>query len=193
MIVGLTGGIGSGKTTVAKLFYKLGVPIYVSDIEAKQLMVTNIDLVAAIKDLLGDEAYKENQLNRSYISHKVFNNKALLSKLNALVHPIVAKDFKQWYAVQEFPYVIKESAILFETNGDKECDLIITVTAPLEERVNRVVKRDGVEEKQVKARIDNQISDAEKIKHSQFVIYNITLSTTKKEIFKIHNRILKLT
>ena len=193
MIVGLTGGIGSGKTTVAKLFYKLGVPIYVSDIEAKHLMVNNVKLIESIKKLLGEESYIEGKLNRSYISHQVFNNKVLLSALNDLVHPIVAKDFKEWYAVQEFPYVIKESAILFETKGDKDCDLVITVTAPLEERINRVVKRDDVEEKQVKSRIDNQISDEEKMKQSQFVIHNITLSKTKKEIFKIHKRILKLT
>lgn len=193
MIVGLTGGIGSGKTTVAKLFYKLGVPIYVSDIEAKHLMVTDVDLIKAIKKLLGDEAYKAGKLNRSFISHQVFNDKNLLSNLNALVHPVVATNFNKWYKEQDSPYVIKESAILFETKGDKKCDLVITVTAPLEERINRVVKRDGVEEKQVKARINNQISDEEKIKQSQFVIHNMKLATTKKEVLKIHKIILKLT
>ncbi len=191
MIVGLTGGIGSGKTTVAKLFYKLGVPIYVSDLEAKQLMATNKKLIIAIQKLLGEDAYIDGALNRSYISSLVFQNKDLLSKLNAIVHPAVAKDFLRWYANQKYPYVIKESAILFETGGNKHCDLVITVTASLQERVNRVVLRDGVAEKQVKNRIANQLSDKEKIKQSDFVIHNINLSTTSTEVSLLHHKILK--
>ena len=116
MIVGLTGGIGSGKTTVAKLFHKLGVPIYVSDIEAKRIMITNEKVITEIKKLLGDEAYNdENELNRSYISEKVFKNKSLLNELNSIVHPAVAEDFLNWYKDQKAGYVIKESAILFES------------------------------------------------------------------------------
>ncbi len=190
MIVGLTGGIGSGKTTVAKLFYKLGVPIYVSDIEAKQLMISNEKLIQKIKELLGNEAYVEGKLNRSYISHQVFNNKKKLAQLNAIVHPAVAIDFMQWYKKQDKPYVIKESAILFETGGHTHCDVVITVTAPLEERINRVVLRDGTSEKQVKSRIDNQLSDEQKIKQSDYVIYNIDLKETKQEVKRIHNLII---
>lgn len=190
MIVGLTGGIGSGKTTVAKLFYKLGVPIYISDIEAKQLMVNDQQLISAIKELLGNEAYIDGELNRSYISHQVFNDKEKLTQLNAIVHPAVAADFLQWYKKQEHLYVIKESAILFETNGQKECDAVITVTAPIEERINRVVVRDGVSEKQVKSRIDNQLSDSEKIIQSDFVVYNIDLKDTIKKVRLIHKLLL---
>jgi len=191
MIVGLTGGIGSGKTTVAKLFYKLGVPIYVSDIEAKHLMVTNKNLIKAIKELLGKEAYVKGELNRSYISHQVFNNKEKLAQLNAIVHPAVAIDFLQWYQKQDSPYVIKESAILFETGGQKHCDVVITVTAPLVARINRVMLRDGTSEKQVKNRIDNQLSDQQKIKQSDYVINNVDLKATQQEVKRIHKLLLK--
>lgn len=190
MIVGLTGGIGSGKTTVAKLFNKLGVPIYVSDIEAKRLMITDAKLIHEIKTLLGDEAYDGNELNRAYVSEKIFKNKDLLNQLNALVHPIVANDFMSWYAVQNTPYVIKESAILFESGSYENCDLIITVTAPLEERINRVVLRDKVTKKQVLHRVMNQSSDEEKIDRSNFIINNITLQGSKEQVLKIHTQIL---
>ena len=133
MIVGLTGGIGSGKTTVANLFNKLGVTIYVSDIAAKRIMVTNEKVITAVKNLLGDEAYTNvNELNRSYISDQVFKNKLLLNDLNSIVHPAVAEDFLNWYKDQKVEYVIKESAILFESGSFENCDSVITVTAPLE-------------------------------------------------------------
>jgi dephospho-CoA kinase len=190
MIVGLTGGIGSGKTTVAQLFMKLGVPIYVSDIEAKKLMGTDVNLIANIKTLLGDDAYCNNELNRAYISEKVFKNKDLLSQLNALVHPVVATDFAKWKAAQQSSYVIKESAILFESGSYKNCDLIITVTAPLEERINRVMLRDKITRKQVLHRVMNQSSDADKIDKSNFIINNMTLDGAKEQVIKIHNQIL---
>lgn len=190
MIVGLTGGIGSGKTTVAKLFHELGVPIYVSDIEAKKLMVTNTKLITEIKALLGDEAYDGNELNRAYISEKVFKNKNLLNQLNALVHPAVANDFIKWEAEQNSPYVIKESAILFESGSYKNCDLIITVTAPLEVRVGRVVLRDKVTRKQVLHRVMNQSTDDDKIDRSNFIINNITFDGAEEQVAKIHRQIL---
>lgn len=190
MIVGLTGGIGSGKTTVAKLFYKLGVPIYVTDIEAKKLMVTNKDLIEEIKNLLGSEAYIEGELNRSYISNKVFRNKELLTQLNQIVHPAVAIDFYKWYQQQESNYVIKESAILFESGSYENCDLIITVTAPLVERIKRVVARDKISEEQVEARIKNQLSEEEKILKSNYVIYNEDLEETKRQVVEINTTIL---
>lgn len=190
MIVGLTGGIGSGKTTVAKLFHELGVPIYVSDIKAKKLMVTNAKLITEIKALLGDEAYDGNELNRAYISEKVFKNKNLLNQLNALVHPAVANDFIKWEAEQNSPYVIKESAILFESGSYKNCDLIITVTAPLEVRVGRVVLRDKVTRKQVLHRVMNQSTDDDKIDRSNFIINNITFDGTEEQVAKIHRQIL---
>lgn len=190
MIVGLTGGIGSGKTTVAKLFNDLGVPIYVSDIEAKQIMVTNESLINKIKGLLGEEAYINKELNRTYISSKVFENKKLLNELNKLVHPTVAEDFLKWYNKQDEQYVIKESAILFESGSYKNCDLVITVTAPLEERINRVVFRDGVTRKQVLHRVMNQLSDEDKIDRSNFIVSNKTIEGARNQVEKINTQIL---
>ncbi len=190
MIIGLTGGIGSGKTTVAKMFFELGVPIYVSDIEAKKLMVANANLVDGIKELLGEEAYHGNELDRAYISRKVFKNKALLHELNKLVHPVVATDFNKWKLAQKSSYVIKESAILFESGSYENCDLIITVTAPLEERISRVMLRDKVSKKQVLHRVMNQSSDDDKIDRSNFIINNITVESAKAQVAKIHNQIL---
>ena len=190
MIIGLTGGIGSGKTTIANLFKDLGIPIYVSDIEAKRIMVTNEKLIYAIKELLGDEAYKNEELNRAYISSKVFENKELLNELNKLVHPTVAEDFLIWYNKQDAPYVIKESAILFESGSYKNCDLVITVTAPLEERINRVVLRDGVTRKQVLHRVMNQLNDEDKIDRSSFIIINKTIEGAKNQVEKINAQIL---
>lgn len=193
MIVGLTGGIGSGKTTVANLFNKLGVPIYVSDIEAKRIMVTNTKVITAIKNLLGDEAYNEkNELNRSYISEQVFKNKSLLNDLNSIVHPAVAEDFLNWYKDQEAEYVIKESAILFESGSFENCDSVITVTAPLEERINRVILRDKVTKKQVLHRVMNQLSDEDKIDRSNFIIINKTLEETEGQVEKINAQILNI-
>lgn len=190
MIVGLTGGIGSGKTTVAKFFYKLGVPIYITDLEAKKLMLTNQDLKNKIIQLLGEEAYCNNQLNRAYIAKEVFTNSEKLQQLNSLVHPVVAKDFLNWYQVQQTDYVIKESAILFESGSYKNCELIITVTAPIEERVNRVVLRDNTNKNAVKNRIKNQMSDEEKIHQSHFVIHNTHLKDTQDQVAKINTSIL---
>lgn len=190
MIIGLTGGIGSGKTTITKLFYKLGIPIYVSDIEAKKLMVSDVNLIFEIKQLLGDDSYNDTELNRAYISKKVFEDKSLLHQLNALVHPAVAKDFLKWYQSQDAPYVIKESAILFESGSYTNCDVIITVTAPLEERIKRVMLRDNVTKKQVLHRVMNQLSDEEKIDRSNFIINNLTLEGAEEQVVKIHNQIL---
>ena len=190
MIVGLTGGIGSGKTTVAKMFEGLGVPVYVSDIEAKQLMVTNSTIIKEVTELFGSEAYIDGQLNRSLIAEKAFNNPNVLAQLNGIVHPVVGQHFKAWVAKQEFPYVIKEAAILFESGGDATCDFVITVTAPMEERINRVMQRDEVTDKQVKDRINNQMSDKEKIAKSDFVINNIDRSETEQRVIEINSIIL---
>lgn len=190
MIVGLTGGIGSGKTTVAKMFYELGVPIYVSDIEAKRLMVSNSQLIVNITALLGEEAYINKTLNRKYISEKVFKNKELLSALNKLVHPVVASDFEKWYQQQNTTYVIKESAILFESGSYKNCNAIITVIAPIAARIQRVMERDKVTKKQVLHRIMNQMSDEEKIDQSDYIITNSTLAATAAQVAKIHQQII---
>lgn len=191
LIVGLTGGIGSGKTTVANMFSKLGIPIYIADEESKKLLVTSKVIKRKLIVLFGKETYKGNELNKPYIANKIFNNKTLLDKMNAIVHPKVAQHFKRWLKKQNAPYVIKESAILFESGAYESCDLIITVTAQEKLRIARVVKRDSTSEEKVRTIIKNQWPEDEKIKRSNFFIVNEKLVDTQKKVSEIHNKILK--
>ncbi len=190
MIIGLTGGIGSGKTYVASLFKELGVPIYISDLEAKQIMVTQPEVIKAIVEIFGKEAYINGQLNRKFIASQVFTKKEKLEQLNAIVHPAVANHFKHWYKQQKTAFVIKESAILFETQGNKHCDAVILVTAPMEIRIERVIKRDGASVEEIKNRMKNQWDDAKKIPLSDYVILNIDRQSVKNEVQKIYEAIL---
>ena len=190
-IVGLTGGIGSGKTTVAKQFMGLGIPVYIADEEAKKLMATSKIIQRKLIQLFGNEAYINNQLNKPYIANIIFNDKTYLQKMNAIVHPKVAQHFKKWVLKQTSPYIIKEVAILFENGGHQQCDYVITVTAPLKLRMERVLKRDNTTKENVEAIVKNQWTDAEKVKRSHFVITNTDLESTKNQVVKIHNQILK--
>lgn len=192
MIVGLTGGIGSGKTLVSSFFEALGVPVYISDIEAKKLMQTDKETVAAIKELFGDDSYSNQSLNRKFIASQVFTDTDKLNKLNAIVHPAVAKHFKTWYSKQKFDFVIKESAILFETGGEKHCDVIILVTAPIELRISRVIQRDSTTEEQVKSRINNQWDDTIKIPLADYVITNIDALKTKKKVKELYQLLIAI-
>ncbi|RLJ64279.1 dephospho-CoA kinase [Lacinutrix venerupis] len=190
--VGLTGGIGSGKTTVAKAFEALDIPIYIADDEAKKLMNNSKVIRRKLIKLFGEEAYLNGTLNKPYLAKAIFNNKELLKKMNAIVHPKVGKHFVKWKNKQTAPYVIKEAAILFENGSYKNYDYIITVTAPEETRIKRVLKRDNSNVKKVKAIIANQWPDIEKIKLSDFVIENIDIKKTKEEVLKTHQQLLKL-
>ena len=190
-VVGLTGGIGSGKTFVSELFSKLGVPVYISDKKAKKLMHTDKKLIHSITKLFGKKAYVNNNLNREYIASKVFTDKKLLEKLNAIVHPAVANDFNKWKAKQNSKFVIKEAAILFETGSYKTCDKIILVTAPEAIRIERVRKRDNVTERTVKDRMNNQWPDNQKKMLSDYVINNINRKETEDIVLKI-NESLKI-
>lgn len=192
-IVGLTGGIGSGKTTVAKVFKALGVPVYIADDEAKKLMTTSKIIRRKLVTLFGDEVYLNNQLNKPFIANIIFNDKTYLHKMNAIVHPRVAKHFTKWLEKQNSPYIIKEVAILFENEGYKQCDLVITVTAPKELRVKRLLERDKTSIEKIEAIMKNQWSDAEKVKLSNYVVENIDLETTKENVLKIHQQIINLT
>lgn len=189
-IIGLTGGIGSGKSTVANMFEKLGVPIYISDEKARFLMENSDVIKKRIVKLFGVNAYHDNSLNRSFIASKVFNNRILLSKLNAIVHPEVKIDFESWLSKQKSVYVIKEVAILFETNSQSNFDYIISVVAPLKDRVKRIIKRGRQSESDVLSIIKNQLPDSDKIKLSDFVIFNDLISNTETEILNLHNKIL---
>jgi dephospho-CoA kinase len=192
IIVGLTGGIGSGKTTVAKQFLKLGIPVYIADKEAKSLMRRSKVIKRKLIELFGTEAYINGELNKPFIANIIFNDKNYLEKMNAIVHPKVAKHFEKWVKKQESPYVIKEVAILFENGGHKACDHVITVTAPLDLRIKRLLKRDNTTVGNIESIIKNQWTDEEKIKHSNFVIENIELENTKQQILNIHKEILKM-
>ncbi len=191
IVVGLTGGIGSGKTTVAKLFKQFGVPVYIADEEAKKLMRKSKIIKRKLIQLFGVNAYIKEELNKPFIANIIFNDKSYLQKMNAIVHPRVAKHFDKWVQKQDTPYVIKEVAILFENDGYKQCDFIITVTAPKDIRIERLLQRDNTTKAKIKAIMNNQWTDDEKVKRSHFVIENVSLENTKKQVLEVHNKILK--
>ena len=191
-IIGLTGGLGSGKSTVATFFAALGVPVYNSDTEAKLVMTTDLDLIKAIKKLLGAEAYtKDGILNRKYIANIVFSNTDVLEKLNNLVHPAVRRHFLDWTKKQISTYVIQESALIFENQNQSFYDQVILVTAPEEIRIKRALKRDNTNREQIVKRIRNQMEESVKIPLSHFVIENLQLKETQKTVKKLHNQLLK--
>ena len=186
MVVGLTGGIGSGKSTIAKEFAALGIAVFNSDEQAKALIATDAQVKERIIAAFGEEAYQNGEYNRAYIAQIVFNNPEKLAILNSIVHPALAKHFKQWAKKQTSPYVLKEAAILFESGSYKDCDYIITVTAPEEVRIARVMARDHCTEAQVLARMAQQWSDAQRIALSNAVIENIDLESVKEQVKRIH-------
>ncbi|UOY06923.1 dephospho-CoA kinase [Muricauda sp. SCSIO 64092] len=190
MIVGLTGGMGSGKSTVAAFFRELGVPVYDSDEEAKLLMVDSEEVRKDIVQLFGPGAYHGKKLNKAFISKIVFNEKEKLKQLNAVVHPAVRKHFLSWVQSRDFPYVIQETALIFENKAQKNYDLVILVTAPEKVRIQRVMDRDAMSEAQIKARLGNQLSDESKIPLADHMIENIDLEQTKKDVGKLHKTIL---
>ena len=192
MRVGLTGGIGSGKTTVAGYFQELGVPVYNSDQRARELMEGDKALRSAISGLLGEEAYGEAGLDRGYIASRVFKDKALLQQLNHLVHPAVRRDFRNWAKQQKAPYVLQEAAILFENGAYKEFDRMILVTAPRELRIRRVMERDAVPRESVVARMANQWETSKKIPLADYVIENTDLENTRLQVGRIHDELVQL-
>ena len=189
-IIGLTGGIGSGKSTVAKMFNELGVPIYYSDDEAKRLMNTSDQIKKGLIDVFGQKSFENGKLNRAYIAALVFNDKEKLKNLNAIVHPEVKSNFKKWIMNQNAPYIIQENPLIFENNSQHDFDLVITVTAPEKNRIKRVMARDGLSENQVLDRVKNQLDDESKINGSDFVIINDTLNHTKIQVERINQEIL---
>jgi dephospho-CoA kinase len=190
LVVGLTGGIGSGKTTVAKMFEAEGIPVYIADDRAKQIMDRE-DIVNAVQSIFSEDVKMGSVLDRKKIREIVFNDKYLLTQLNNIVHPAVKKDFDQWKEENDaFPFIIKESAVLFENKLHTQCDLVILVTAPEEIRIKRVVERDKVSEENVKSIINNQMKDSDKIPLSDYVITNINKDLVKKEVEMIINDII---
>lgn len=191
MVVGLTGGIGSGKTTIAKWFKSQDIPVYIADKEAKALMNRSKVIKRKLTLLFGENAYKNGKLNREYLASKIFSDKTLLSKMNAIVHPKVASHFKRWLKKQDSPYIIKEAAIIFENNLENQYDYIITVVADENLRIERVMQRDNASKEKVESIINNQLSDEEKIKKSHFVIKNNSLEEAQKQAQVIHQALLQ--
>ena len=184
--VGLTGGIGSGKTTFASMLEKKGAAVYYADQRAKELMNDDHILVENIKDIFSPQAYRQGELDRSYIAERIFFDKKLLHALNSIVHPAVYMDFEHWRLCQnEAPYVVLESAILFESHGDRRCDVTVTVSIPLELRIQRTMERDKTDDSSVRARISSQISDNEREKLSDIVVTASTFEQKEIEAIRL--------
>jgi dephospho-CoA kinase len=192
MVVGLTGGIGSGKTTVLSMLESLGAKVFVADVEAKKIMNTDAHLKSEILNLFGDEAYENGQLNRKFIASAVFNNAQKLAALNALVHPKVKQAFLKFKAPFAHEIVIYEAAILFESGSAQLCDYIITVTATLQDRILRVMQRDTVTAEEIKSRMQHQLNDNVKVLKANFVIQNNKLTHTKHQVNTMYELLLKL-
>ncbi|MDR7370477.1 dephospho-CoA kinase [Flavobacterium aquidurense] len=184
-VIGLTGGIGSGKTTIANYFKEMGVPLYIADDGARAVMQSDY-IIEKIKQEFGEILFENNILNRAKLAEIVFKDADKLAKLNGIVHPAVKDDFEKWLLKHKnYSHVIYETAILFESGRYKECDIIITVTAPEEVRINRVLKRDNTTRSQVLNRMQMQWKDEERISRSNFVINNVNLKIAKEEVVKI--------
>jgi dephospho-CoA kinase len=190
--IGITGGIGSGKTTICRVFEALAVPVFNADEVAKMIMITDPNLVENIKLHFGKEAYFENgELNRKFLSAIVFNDSKALQQLNKLVHPAVFHAFDNWAVKQNSPYCLHEAAILFESGAYKSCDYSILVFAPEELRIQRVQKRDGHSIAEIRDRMDKQMHEGEKEKLADFIIINDESIAVIPQILKIHNRFSK--
>ena len=190
--VGITGGIGSGKSTITSLFHDLGVPIYNSDERAKWLLSNDVDLMDQIKILFGQESYSNNKLNRAHIANIVFQDNDMLKQLNAIVHPLVKIDFENWLLLQKKePLVIKEAAILIESGAYKELDVLIVVLADKKTRIKRVINRDNVSKEDVEKRMETQISDSERLKFANFSVdNNKDQSNLKMQVGELYKQLL---
>jgi len=192
MIIGLTGGIGTGKSTVAKVFALLGASIFNSDENAKQqYFIPNIK--KQVIDLLGEQCYLDNStINRKYISQKIFSDTSLLKKLNEIIHPAVVSDFKKFAELHSNGLVIKESALLFETGLYRGLDKVILVVSPLDLRINRVMQRDGLSEMEVKNKIKSQLSDDEKRKLADYIISNNEQDSIIEQCLEIYSKLVNV-
>ena len=187
--VGLTGGIGSGKSKVAEFLRDREVAIYDSDSRAKELMMSNEALREALIAEFGQECYTADGINRAWLAQRVFNNEAELAKLNAIVHPAVMRDFAEWAEVQEGNYVVLESAILLEAGLENHVDVVVAVMAPKELRLERAMLRDGAKREQIEERMRNQMSDEERTDRAKYAIVNIDLEELEEDVEQLHRRL----
>jgi dephospho-CoA kinase len=190
--LGITGGIGSGKTSVCRVFNVLGIPVFSADPEAKDIMDNDKSIIAGINSLTGTDLYKKGKLDRNELAQLIFNDSSLLRKVNSLVHPVVFDHFRVWEKQQEAPYVIMEAAILFESGAFRLVNRIATVVAPVEERITRVEKRNNLTREQVLERMQNQIDDDTRIKQSDYIINNSEKDMIIPAILNIHEELLNL-
>lgn len=190
--IGLTGGLGSGKSTIAKIFEVLGIPVYYADAEAKRIMNSDPVLKADIIKHFGENSYENNQLNRAYLSSIVFNNKDKLTLLNSLVHPVTIRDSKEWINRQTTPYAIKEAALVFESGSQEYLDYVIGVSAPAHLRVHRAMQRDKLTRGEVHQRMSKQIEEVIKMHLCDFVIYNDEIKPVIPQVLELHKKLLTL-
>lgn len=191
MKIGITGGIGSGKTFICQLFKALAVPVYNADDEAKKLMNTDLRIRESLIATFGEATYKDGVLDRAFLAQQIFSDKEKLELVNGIVHPIVIQAAKDWAEQQKARYSLKEAALLFESGSYKDLDYTILVTAPLSVRVQRVMERDGVTEEQVMERISKQLTDEEKIKMADFIIINDGITPLLPQVWSLHQKFLK--
>jgi len=190
--VGLTGGIGSGKSMVARIFETLGIPVYYADEAARDLQNNDPLLQAQIRSLFGPDAYVEGKLDRKYISTVVFGDRGKLEQLNALVHPATIRDAAEWLKKQDSPYAIKEAALIFESGSQRDLDFVIGVTAPETLRIRRTMQRDGINEEEVRKRMERQLSDRIKMRLCDYVIHNDEQQLLIPQVLGIHEKLLAL-
>lgn len=189
--VGLTGGIGSGKSTVARVFEVLGIPVYYADEATRQLMNTDEILKKEIISNFGEESYSNGQLNRPYIASIVFNDKEKLELLNALTHPATIRHANAWMQQQTSPYVIKEAALIFESGSAENLDYVIGVSAPKPLRIQRVMERDHISAEEVQKRMSRQLSEEMKMKLCDFVLVNNDSDLLTPQVLALHEQLLK--
>lgn len=189
--VGITGGIGSGKTVVCQVFETLGIPVFNADAAAKFLMEQDMVLIEQIKSLFGKEVYKGKELQREKLAAVIFQNKEKRNALNSIVHPATIAYGKKWMEQQTAPYALKEAAILFESGSHKELDKIICVYAPLEMRIQRSMQRDGATREKIESRIATQMNEEEKMKLCDFVIVNDDKTAIIPQVLKIHEELIR--
>jgi dephospho-CoA kinase len=190
--VGVTGGIGSGKTTVCRIFSVLGIPVFSADSEARIIMDSNQDVIRQVNELVGKDMYTLGSLDRIEMAKLIFSNRMLLDGINRIIHPVVSRQYLNWEKNQDAPYSIFEAAILFESGSSKLLDKVITVIAPEEQRIERVVQRNSLTREQVIERINNQSDDQTKISLSDYVISNSENDMVIPAVLAIHEELINL-